>query len=241
MSTARRKSPDVLYPSTREQIESVRRRLPIFGPLDLRSLANAAKKAEPGDVEQAFINEYRAQVDEQEAELLRGLGINPSEPNAWRKAFRRLATYDRGLGQISWPARRPTNRNAASWTNECNLNLLREVIILKRSGISEREAIKRLARDKTKRKLFPYKPHFSVDTTRATELKRYESALRKQIEHLKTQSGPDSLLRILVGAQRGDLSPIERILAQYDDPLNLDYLANFEPTKKTRFVFPSLM
>jgi hypothetical protein len=112
------------------------------------------------------------------------------------------------------------------------------VIILKRDGISEREAIKRLARDKTKRKLFPYKPHFSVNTTRATELKRYESALRKQIQHLKAEAGPDSLLRILAGAHRGNLSVIERILAPYDDPLNLDYLANFELDQKTRFDIP---
>ncbi len=90
-------------------------------PLDLRSLVNAAKTAEPGNVQQAFINEYGARIHEQEAELLHGLGINPSEPNVWRKAIRRLAMYDRGLGQISWPPRRPTNRNATGWTNEHNL------------------------------------------------------------------------------------------------------------------------
>jgi hypothetical protein len=229
MPKAQRKSPHILYP-TRGRLESVQKRLPTFSPLDFRHLVNAAKKSEPDDVRQAFINEYEARVHEQEAELLRGLGINPTEPDAWHEAFQRLAMYDRGLGQISWTPQRP--RNATRWTNDHNINLLREVMILEMSGISERQAIKRLARDKTKQKLFPYKPQRSGDATRATELKRYESALRKQIQHLKAESGPDSLFRILAGAYRGNLSVIERILAQYDDPLNLDYLANYELGQK---------
>jgi hypothetical protein len=64
MPKALRQSPDILYPSTREQLESVHKRLPRFSPLDLRSLVNAAKTAEPGNVQQAFINEYGARIHE---------------------------------------------------------------------------------------------------------------------------------------------------------------------------------
>jgi hypothetical protein len=232
MPKARRKSPHILYPSTRQQIESVQKKLPTFNPRDLRSLVNAAKKAELGNVNKAFTNEYEARVHEQETELLRGLGINPGEPNAWREAFRLLATYDRGLGQISWTPQRSNKGNASRWTNDHNLNLLREVTILKGSGLSEREAIKRLARDKSKRALFPYRPQRSGDETQAAELKRYEAALRQQIQHLKAKSNLDSIFRVLAGAYRGNLSAIEQVLAQYDDAHTIDYLVNLELDQK---------
>jgi hypothetical protein len=52
---------------------------------------------------------------------------------------------------------RRTNRNAATWQEDHDIALLHEVAILRSEGLSERLAIKRIAADRKKRHLFPYR------------------------------------------------------------------------------------
>jgi Tripartite tricarboxylate transporter family receptor len=87
-------------------------------------------------------------------ELLRCLGIDASKADAWQRGFFRLGNLHHGVGQFAWYPRR-TNKNASTWTSDHDLALLREVMILRQQGLSERRAVKKLVADPKKRELFP--------------------------------------------------------------------------------------
>src|ERR1700676_5054972 len=141
---------------TTKQLNAGRSKLPIYGPLDLRDLVNKAKARGGEDVDAAFTLEYKKAIKDRASALLKLLVVDHSHPEAWYIGFVLLATYFRGLAQLRWKPK-PTNRNAARWMPDHDLNLIREVTILKAKGLSERKAISTIAADKTKGKLLPYR------------------------------------------------------------------------------------
>ena len=139
----KQRSKILLFPKDHE-LKSARRKLPRFDPHDLRSLITEAKTNDNADVDTAFLLAFRRRNDTQMKELLRRLGVDPSRSDAWERGFFHLASLHHGVGHLAWYPHR-TNRNSATWTPTHDLALLREVIVLRQKGLSERRAVKKLA------------------------------------------------------------------------------------------------
>ena len=202
-----------LFPKDQE-VKSARRKLPVFDPHDLRSLISEAKTNDKADVDTAFFFAFRRRNDTQMKELLRHLGVDPSRPDAWERGFFQLALLHHGVGHLAWYPRR-TNRNSATWTSTHDLALLREVIILRQKGLSEHRAVKKLAADPKKRKLFPYRRHGYWFSTAEDPQKR-EAALWARLQKLKASARGTSIVDLLVGVSQDGLSSIERRLYELD-------------------------
>jgi hypothetical protein len=214
MRRARKKRHTKLLWPPKELLEPAQKKLTVAEPLDLRVLVKNSRKKRKDGTSDVF-DEFRRCYQEQVTNLLRQLGIDPTDPNAWQKGFYKLATYDRGAGHLCWSPRR-TNRNAGRWTNEHDLNLLGEVVRLRAEGLSEREAVRRLSRDPTKRGLFPYRPRRAGFEPKGTATQRYEAALWARLQHLKDSATGDSLLALFGYVARDDIDPFERILHDLD-------------------------
>jgi hypothetical protein len=213
MAKARkRRSKISLFPKDHE-VKSARRKLPVFDPHDLRSLITEAKTNDKADVDAAILFAFRRRNKDQMKDLLRRLGVDPSRPDAWERGFFHLAFLHHGVGHLAWyPGR--TNRNSATWTPAHDLGLLQEVMVLRDKGLSERRAVKRLAADPKKRRLFPYRRkeyRFSIDE----EPKKREAALWARLQKLKA-SARGSIIDQLLGISRDGLSSIERSLYDLD-------------------------
>ena len=128
-----------------------------------------------------------------------------------REAFF-LAHYHHGVGFIAWHPRR-TNRNAATWEVDHDVALLHEVVVLRSKGLSERLAIKRIAADRKKRHLFPYREQKYRPSAKGTEQRRREDALRARLHKLKSSK---SVLDLISGDPREALSVYEQALRELD-------------------------
>jgi hypothetical protein len=136
--------------------------------------------------------------------------VDPLRPDAWERGFFWLALLHHGVGYLAWYPRR-TNRNSATWTPAHDYLLLQEAFALRQGGLSERAAVKKLAADKKKRELFPYRrqeSRFSVDE----DPQKREAALRARLQKLKASTRGKSILDLLLGVSQDDLSSIERSL-----------------------------
>lgn len=131
-------------------------------------------------------------------ELLRHLGVDPARPDAWLRGFLILAHVHHGIGHLAWYPKR-TNRNAARWTPDHDFVLLREVLILKTEGLSERGAVKWLATSSKKIQLFPYRAQEGRHSPKGTEQKRREDALWARLQKLKASASGKSLVRLFAG------------------------------------------
>jgi hypothetical protein len=156
MAKARKQRSKIFLVPKDDDVKSERRKLPVFAAHDLRSLVADAKKHDTADFDTAFLLAFRRRNDAQMKNLLEHLGVDPSMPDAWERGFFHLAFLHHGVGHLTWYPRR-TNRNSATWTPDQDFMLLREVFILRQGGSSERAAVKKLAVDPRKRKLFPYR------------------------------------------------------------------------------------
>jgi hypothetical protein len=210
--TPGRRSKISLFPKDHE-VKSARRKLPIFDSHDLRSLITEAKTSDETDFDSAFLLAFRRRNSAQMKDLLRRLGVDPSRADAWERGFLHLAFLHHGVGHLAWYPRR-TNRNSASWTPTHDLALLREVILLRQKGLSERAAVKKLASDRKKSQQFPYrkKGYFST----ADEPKKREAALWARLQKLKASTRGTSIVDLLVGVSHDGLSSIERRLYELD-------------------------
>jgi hypothetical protein len=231
MATARKRQP--LF-SSEQQIKAERKRLPMFEAHDLRSLINEAKASEEVDVDRGFILAVRRRTENQMKELLRHLGIDPSQPDAWQRGFLLLAFYRHGVGQVAWYPRR-TNQNSATWTPSHDLALIREVTILGAQGLSERKAVKKIASDPKRREMFPYrrKGHYPTERDKINR----EDALWSRLHELKSRSSWSRIERIF-GIHRTPLSFIERILRDFDTAISIslpdEVVKNKRPLKEAR-------
>ena len=216
MPSQRKRHSKSLLPLSEEMLKADRKRLPIFKPHDLRSLVNEAQAGQP-DADAGLVVALRRRNSDQMKDLLRRLGVDPSQPDAWSKGFFLLAYYHHGVGHLAWYPRR-TNKNAAKWKPTHDLDLLREVFLLRERGLSERNAIKKLAADRKKRHLFPYRnqegPH-----VKGTEQQRREYVLRARLQKLK--AGEHGLYALIVGVNRDGLRSYQRILHDLDTTMEL--------------------
>ena len=147
-------------------------------------------------------------------DLLRRLGVDPARSDAWQRGFFHLAALHHGVGHLAWYLRR-TNRNSATWTPTHDLALLREVIVLRQKGLSERRAVKKLAADPKKRGLFPYRRQGYRFST-VEEPQKREAALWARLQKVKASARGKSIVDLLVGISQDGLSSIERSLYELD-------------------------
>jgi hypothetical protein len=210
--TKKERSMILLFP-TDQQLKIARNKLPRLKPHDLRSLINEAQANNKVVLNTAVLGVLRRRNDIQMKELLRCLGVDPLGPDAWQRGFFLLAAFHHGVGHLAWYPHR-TNRNAATWTSSHDLALLREVMTLRERGVSERNAVKKLAADPQKRQLFPYRRqgHFST----ADEQNRREAALWARLQKLRASTRGKSFEHLILGTRLDSLSSIERALYDLD-------------------------
>ncbi len=91
------------------------------------------------------------------------------------------------------------------WDRDSQLILIGEVSLLRRGGLSERQAIKRTASDPEKLALFPYSQQRGKHDPKHDSQSRIAAALRQQLQRIKTSKdlfselGREILLRHLAG------------------------------------------
>ena len=208
-----RKSYSIVQHPDPRKLNATRKRLPKFKPHDLQPILNAARAVEGQSWSDHAVLEIRRRNQKQMADLLRRLGVDPSQPDAWQRGFFLLAFYHHGVGNLTWRIPR-TNRNAATWTNAADLNLLREVTtLMAAAGISELQAIKRIVSDPQKRKLFPYREQNRIGSHSSlqNEKVKRQTALRRRLQHLKASSSWDSVMDLLLGSGWRTQAAIEPI------------------------------
>ena len=223
----KRKKQILLLPPDRE-VEARRKKLPVFEAHDLRSLLAEAKASQHVDADDAAVlAALRRRHEVQMQKLLRALGVDPSRPDAWKRGFFLLAHCHHGVGHLAWYPRR-TNRNATKWTRAQDLELLRQVIMLTRDGLSQRRAIVKIAADPKKMRLFPY--HEKSRYFQGTQRGRREAALWAHFQKLIASTRGRSLFNLFGGAPRDGLSFWGRTLRDLDDG---DYLRSLEKKLRT--------
>jgi hypothetical protein len=209
----KQRSKILLFPKDHE-LKSARRQLRRFDQHDLRSLITEAKTNDKADVDTAFLLAFRRRNETQMKHLLRRLGVDPSSSDAWERGFFHLASLHHGVGHLAWYPHR-TNRNSATWTPTHDLALLREVIVLRQKGLSERRAVKKLAADPKKRELFPYRRQGYRFST-VEEPQKRKAALWARLQKVKASARGKSIVNLLVSISQGGLSSIERMLYELD-------------------------
>jgi hypothetical protein len=143
----------------------------------------------------------RAQLDQ----LVEELGIDPRRPDKWRRAFYELATLHHGVGVISWVQPRGTNRRAAKWTDEHDINLHLLVLEETKSGVKPSRALLNIASDPKKwGKLAPQKVNSRSEKS-DNEL-RYQT-LRKRWSMVQKTSILEKVLQRAFGASADQQLP----------------------------------
>ena len=194
MPNKRRMRPTIQLLPNPKHFEERRETCRKFKPHDFRSLIEEAKEQNAD-----LISVVRSRNDEQMQELLESLGLDPSRPDVWQRGFFLLAHYHHGVCHITWSPRR-TNSNPSTWTLDRNLAFLYEITTLTAAGLSERAAVRQIASDPAKQKLFPYRRQTGRYFAKMSDSKRREAALWAHLQKLKSSS-KHGLLRALGGRE----------------------------------------
>jgi hypothetical protein len=196
-------------------IAAKRKQLPRFEPDDLRSLVNEARSATgQSDFDPAFVMALRQRNNNQLGQLLRALNVDQSKPDAWERAFFLLALIHHGVGHFAWYPRK-TNKNAAMWSVDHDVVLIKEIFTLRKRGFSDRRAVEKLALDPSKRTLFPYRPKLS--SSRAGEGSRRVAALWGRWQKIRSGSSVLSALGEALGLRTEPCGVMAGLLADLDE------------------------
>jgi hypothetical protein len=177
-----------------DTLEAERKQLPFFEPYETRKLLADAARAHNGNASDAAIAEvYDQHCRAQIAQLLRALGYDPNDKQFWPKAFMKLARLHHNVGRLVHRLRLPPN--AKAWTMEDESLLLLGVYQLVQTGLSEREAVRKIA----DAKVFPHYERQSWERQSGQASRRARQlALWRKYQRLREQSkGPDSIARQL--------------------------------------------
>jgi len=219
----RKERMQIVLGHTDEHIKAHCKKVRLFEPHDLRSLISEAR-AIGGDSERekAVLLAIKERNHLQMVDLLRQLGIDSSQSDAWQRGFLRLACLHYGVGRLALHHAR-TNKNAVTWRASDDLRLLEEVTKLMGAGKCETQAIKQIVANPKTRRLFPYgeknrtKSYYSVQN----ENPKREVALRRRLHRLKKSSNENSILDQLLGTGRDAQGVFERLLYAFDFPAHL--------------------
>jgi hypothetical protein len=207
---ADRRSRSLCLPAE-DNLEAERKQLPFFESYDTRKLLADAARANNGNASDASIADvYDQHCRAQTAQLLRALGCDPNDKQFWPKAFMKLARLHHNVGRLVHRQRLPTN--AKAWTVEDESVLLCAVYASVQGGLSEREAVRRIA----DAKVFPHyeRQSWRRPSGHASRIAR-QRALWRKYQRLRAQSkGPDQ-----IGRQLGiGLTDFETILTGLELP-----------------------
>jgi hypothetical protein len=140
---AKQRSRSVCLPPE-DSLEAERRQLPFFEPYETSRLLADAARANNGNATDAAIAEvYDQHCRDQAVQLLRALGCDPNDKQIWPKAFMKLARLHHNVGRLVLRLRLPLN--AKAWTVEDESTFLCTVYASVLGGLSEREAVRRIA------------------------------------------------------------------------------------------------
>ena len=177
-----------------ESLEAERKQLPFFEPYETGKLLADAARANNGPASDAAIADvYDRHLRAQIIQLLRALGCDPNDKQIWPKAFMKLARLHHNVGRLVLRLRLPLN--AKTWTVEDDSTFLCMVYASVLGGLSEREAVRRIADAED----FPYYERQSSrrPSGRASRIARQQAHWRKY-QRLRAQSrGPDPIARQL--------------------------------------------
>jgi len=191
---ADRRSRSLCLPAE-DNLEAERKQLPFFEPYDTRKLLADAARTNNGTASDAAIADvYEQHYRNQTIQLLRALGCDLNDKQFWPKAFMKLARLHHNVGRMVHHLRLPPS--AKAWTAEDESNLLLGVYALVQTGLSEREAVRRIADAED----FPHREQRPSQrpSGRASRIAR-QQALWRKYQRLRAQSkGPD-----LIGQQLG--------------------------------------
>ena len=192
----------------------------LFEPHDWQSLVSKSHTS-GSELGQTVVLAIRQSNQRQMLDLLRRLGIDPSQPDAWKKGFFRLACRHYGVGRVARRLSRPS-RNAATWSASDDLRLLELVVKLTAAGKSERQAIKQIASNPKMRRQLPYREKRTESYyLRQNENSKREAALRSRLRHLKRSSNENTILNQALGLAGNTQSLFERSLYVFDFPTAL--------------------
>jgi hypothetical protein len=218
-----------------ERIKAHCKNVRLFEPHDLHSLISEARASgSDSEREISVVLAIKGRNQLQMVDLLRQLGIDPSQSDAWQRGFLRLAYLHYGVGRLALHRAR-TNKNAATWRASHDLRFLEEVTKLTGTGKSESQAIREIVANPKTRRLFPYGEknrtgsHYSVQN----EKQRREVALRRRLQHLKRSSNENSILNQLLGTGWNAHGYYERLLYAFDfpTPLSTSIVKNKRPAR----------
>jgi hypothetical protein len=177
-----------------DSLEAERKQLPFFESYDTRTLLADAARANNGNASDAAIAEaYDQHWRDQALQLLRALGCDANDKQVWPKAFMKLAKLHHNVGRLV--LRLGLRPHAKAWTVEDEAKLLCAVHASVQGGLSEREAVRRIA----DAEVFPHYERRSSQRSsgRASRTARRQALWRKY-QRLRAQSrGPDPIGRQL--------------------------------------------
>jgi hypothetical protein len=149
-------------------------------------------------------------------DMLRELGEDPAAPD-WESAFiglthlyRRLSDKNEDLERAFFelPHRySPAVKGRGKWDEDSQFLLIREVALLRRRGLSEREALRKIAGDPRKMALFPYAEQRGRYDLKEKARARAAEALRQQLQHIKRTAerrGSEHVRRMLLRHLAGE-------------------------------------
>ena len=196
----------LVYLPEENTLEAERKQLPFFEPYETSTLLADAARANNGNATDAVIAEvYDQHWQDQAVQLLRALGCDPNDKQFWPKAFMKLARLHHNVGRLVH--RLGLRPNAKAWTVEDESTFLCAVAASVQGGLSEREAVRRIA----DANVFPYYERQSSQrpSGHASRIARQRAHWRKY-QRLQAQSkGPDR-----IGRQLGiGVTDFEMILA----------------------------
>ena len=134
-----------------------------FEPMDFRQLLEQARQENSTNLDQQFVRIVREITTKQLNELLSAMHIKRTDSRRFQKAFVTIATALHGVGQVVW---RPSPPRQRHWTLDNYATLYSLVQILKKwQGLSERNAIKKIAGDEQVNWSLPYRAHRQTQTS----------------------------------------------------------------------------
>ena len=124
-------------------------------------MQEAKGSAQEKNLDAKVILAFRRRNEDQIDQLVRAMGFDPADPGVWKRAFFNLAVIHWGVGHLSWTPPLGSNRRAAKWTVEHDsaFYLLMQELMAK--GKKQTAALREIANDPKKWKLFP-KPREST-------------------------------------------------------------------------------
>ncbi len=158
------------------------------------------KRIDPDSIDEHTVSKIRELTNKQIDSLLGALGFERTMPNAWERAFFRLAVIHYGAAHITWTPPRGPNRRAQKRTSALDEQLEDDVRQFMAEGCTETQALEKIAKDPAKCAKLRLSKNPRSETP---DWKRHFHSLKKRMAHIKNTT---PLERLLLRAFGSDFS-----------------------------------